>query len=169
MKKQEKKSKKLLWAVLAVILVIGATVSALLLSGVFGGNAEPEATEPIAQEENKIYWNVARTRYVAKGIQGTSSRTPSADGYYYVKMAVEGEQVDIKVADLSVVNAIDFQEIMGLTFDETGVCTGVLSVEEATGGRVRAKKWPVESVTNEKMVCNTSVKLKGYHVEIPLN
>lgn len=169
MKKQEKKSKKLLWAILAILLVIGATVAALVLSGVFGGSGEPEATEPPAQaEDSKLYWNVARTRYVAKGIQGTSSRTPASDGYFYIKMAVDGEQVDIKVADMRVVNLIDFQEIMGLTFDETGVCVGVKSVEETTGGRVLCKRWAIETVTGDTLTCNTSEKLKGIHVDVPV-
>ncbi len=167
MKKQEKNSRKLLWAILAVILVIGATVAALLLSGIFSGDSEPEATEPVAQtEENKLYWNVARTRYVAKGIQGTSSRTPGSDGYFYIKMAVDGEQIDVKVADLSVVNLIDFQEIMGLTFDENGICIGVKSVEETTGGRIVGRDWPIEAVETGKLTLNTSVKLKGISVDI---
>lgn len=156
MKKKTEKGKKKLWW---LWLIIGLMVAAGIGTACWFLFLKPKEEAP----NTKLYWNVERARYVAQGVQGTSSRMPETDGYYYVKMAVDGQQEDVKVADPNIVNQMDFQELMCLEFDENGVVTAVLPVEEVAG-QIVADKYVVESVTDTQIVCNTSLKYKGLQV-----
>ena len=108
-------AKKLWWLwVLLGLMVAGAVVAALLL----WPNGDKETTN--ADKTYKLYWNVERANYVALGMSGATSRMPSSDGYYYMKMAVDGQQERFKVQDYTLVNQMEFMELMCLEFDENG-------------------------------------------------
>ena len=157
------KAKKLwwLWALLG-LLVAGAVVAALLLWP--KGDQETTNTD----KDYKLYWNVERTNYVALGMSGATSRMPSSDGYYYMKMAVDGQQERFKVQDYTLVNQMEFMELMCLEFDENGVVIAALTPEEA-GYKIVADKYVVEAVTDTQITCNTSVKYKGMRVTYDIN
>ena len=53
---------------------------------------------------SKIYWNVKRQYNTSLGI---TTRTPAEDGYYYIKFAVDGQQIELKTNNIELVNAID--------------------------------------------------------------
>ena len=62
----------------------------------------------------EIYWNVEK-QY--DSTNKTTTRTPDADGYYHLTMAVNGEQVELKTKDKATVDAIDGRAVptIGLT------------------------------------------------------
>lgn len=153
------KAKKLwwLWVLLGLVVVTGVVAAILAFA------SKSQADKP----EYKLYWNVERSNYVALGMSGTTSRMPSSDGYYYMKMAVDGQQERYKVEDYTLVNQMEFMELMCLEFDENGVVVAALTPEEA-GYRIVADKYVVESVTDTQIVCNTSVKYKGMQVTYEL-
>ncbi|MBR5570259.1 MAG: hypothetical protein IKW10_05115 [Oscillospiraceae bacterium] len=161
MKKQQK-SKKLLWVLLPVVLIV---LAALILTLVLSLDNEKSKAEAY---ESKIYWNVERGRYVSQGYHGVSSRIPDSDGYYRINMAVEGEQKEVLVSDPALVNRIDFEEVMGLTFDENGIVDGILYLDEFTGG-IAADKFVVVSINGNTVVCNTSSKYKGMDVTFEIS
>ena len=156
-----KKNKLWLWILLGLVLVAAiATGVILLICG-------QQQQEPAAYE-SKIYLNVERDRYVSKGYHGVSSRIPDSDGYYRINMAVDGEQTQVLVSDVNLVNRIDFERLMGLTFDENGVVNGILELDEFTGG-VAADKFVVVSIQGNTVVCNTSPRYKGIDITFELN
>ena len=157
-----KKNKLWLWILLGLALVAAIAAGVIALTS----GQKQQAPEPAAYE-SKIYLNVERARYVAKGLYGVSSRVPDSDGYYRINMAVDGEQVQVMVQDVNLVNRIDFAQLMGLTFDENGVVNGVLELDEFTGGVV-ANKFVVVSVQGNTVVCNTSAKYKGLEITYEL-
>ena len=127
-KKNKKKGLKgLIIAAIALVLVAAVGVTLWLTLGKKGNEADATAGM-------KIYWNVERDQYVAKGSQGVSARFPRDDGNFYVRFAVDGKQVDLPVDNIEVVTQVDNLDYMGLEFDENGVVIGVVPVEEFTGG-----------------------------------
>lgn len=159
MKKEEgKKSRKgLLIAIIAVLVAAAAGVTLWLIL--------KDKTSSKVPDGMKIYWNVEREQYVAKGVDGVSARYPREDGYYYVRFAVDGEQVDIPVESLELVNHVDSLEYMGLELNDAGVVVGVYDVAQFTGG-LAADHYYVESVDGTSVVANTSGTLRGVSVEL---
>lgn len=163
MEKKQKKSKLLLWILLCAAFVAAAVVAVVMLTC-----SEDTDQQKSTGLESKIYLNVERDRYVAQGYYGVSSRIPDSDGYYRINMAVDGEQIQVLVSDVNLVNRIDFKQLMGLTFDENGVVNGILELDEFTGG-VAADKFVVVSVLGNTVVCNTSPKYKGIDIPFEIN
>ncbi len=161
MKKKQSKYKLLLWILLPVLLV--AIIAAIVFIAL-----PSEEKEKTTTYESKLYWNVERARYVSQGYYGVSSRIPDSDGYYRVNMAVDGEQIQVLVSDVNLINRMDFEEVMGLTFNENGVVSGILYLDEFTGG-IAADKYVVVSVNGNTVVCNTSAKYKGIDVTFELS
>ncbi len=167
MKEQtQKKQRKWLLPVLALVAVLAVVGVVLAVVGQ-GWNraANPQQTDP--QDEVKIYWNVEREKYVASGANGYSARSPRSDGYFYVRFAVDGEQVDLPVADAVLATKIDMQKAMGLTFDENGIVVDVLPVHTFTGGTV-AENLYVESVDGNTVVANSHMGNQGVSVTVTL-
>lgn len=157
-----KKNKLWLWILLGLVAVAAIVAGVILLA-----SPEKEAGQEATEYESKIYLNVERARYVSQGYYGVSSRIPDSDGYYRVNMAVDGEQVQVLVSDVNLINRMDFKQLMGLTFDETGVVNGILELDEFTGG-IAADKFSVVSVQGNTVVCNTSAKYKGLDISYEL-
>ena len=110
--KRESAKKSKLGLIIAICVVAVLAVGGILLA-VLGGNTQQEAVEgPV-----KLYWNVDRETYWGKSATGFSSREPGADGLFRIKFAVDGQQVELVVADKTLVNAIDSLEVMVLDLD----------------------------------------------------
>ena len=160
MKKTEGK-KSLKWLLIALIaLVVVAAVGVTLW--LILGNKEQTAPEGM-----KIYWNVERDQYVAKGDKGRSARYARDDGYFYIRFAVDGEQVDLPVDGIDLVNKIDNMEYMGLELNEAGVVIGAYHIEDFTGG-LAADHYYVEAVNGTTVTVNTAGTLKGVSVDIEI-
>ena len=157
---KNKKMLKWLIALLIALLVVAAVGVTLWLT--LGGEEEAAAPEGM-----KIYWNVERDQYVAKGLKGQSARFSRDDGYFYIRFAVDGEQVDLPVRGIEVVNTIDSMDYMGLELDEDGVVVAAYHVDEFTGG-LAADRYYVESVEGSKVTVNTAGSLKGVSVDIEI-
>lgn len=118
----------------------------------------PETTAPV--EEVTLYWNVDRALYDGKSEAGMSSREPEADGYFHIRFFVEGQTVTLKAADRKLVNAIDVQSLMGLEFDENGIITDAVSVEDLP---IEKMGWQfyVQSVGGNIIKINSSSGMHG--------
>ena len=106
-----KKQYKLLLAFVLVCLMLGAFSAC--------DKAQPR------QEQVKLYWNVEKFLYAP----AETIRIPRDDGNYYMRMACEGAQIDIPVADLLTSDYVDTLEVMGLQMDENGVVSYPVSIE----------------------------------------
>lgn len=154
-----KKGLKWLWFAAGALVLVAAVVLGIVL---LGGDNTAAGDEPI-----KLYWNVERSQYVGKGENGTSGRMPRSDGFYYVRFSVGGEQVDLQVADVQLIQKIDMLDVMGLAFDEQGVIRDVYNINECTGGLVASALY-VEAVEGNTLHCNTQPGLKGVKVDVTL-
>ena len=154
-KKASEKKKGLKWILLAVgILVLAAAIGLGLWFWL--GNQQGEAVD--GENHVTIYWNVEQAEYVAKGPNGTSSRGIRGDGYYYVRLAANGEQEDYMVEDFAVVNKIDLLNYFVPVFDENGVIVDVRTIEESTGGLVAPRLY-VQAVDGNKITGAKSGKV----------
>ncbi len=92
-----------------------------------------------------IYWNMAR-KYDSK--KKESTRVPEADGYYYFDLAVNGQQIKAKTADIAIVASIDSQaaRCFGLEINESGIITEFLSAKKATGGGSFASWYVIDQI-----------------------
>ncbi len=114
---------KKLWIVLglALLLIVSACV---LIFADFGG----EAADPCADTDGKYYWNIDRLQYVGSDVNpmpSISSRH-DRDDVYYLRMAVDGEQIEVMAKDVQLVQQMDNWDLMCLGFDEEGYVTKVV-------------------------------------------
>ena len=130
--------KALKWILLVLVLCLAVCA--------FAGCKETQQQ----QQEIKLYWNVDKFVYAPQA----SLRIPRDDGYYYMRMACEGEQLDVAVADLLTVDFMDTMEVMGLQVNENGVVTQVLRVEEL-GYSIAVEDYYVEVFTDSEMTVNS--------------
>ncbi|MBO5867845.1 MAG: hypothetical protein J6Q54_02920, partial [Oscillospiraceae bacterium] len=133
-----------LWLIAgAAVVAVLAVVLILVLSG---GN------EPV-----KLYWNVDR------GVQ----REPSEDGTYCILFACEGEQLQLSVADESLVKYIDKMDVMSLKVDRNGCIKEVTPVEDVLS--LLGDRLYVQQITENAIVFNSSITMAADAVTIPYN
>ena len=111
----------------------------------------------------KLYWNVEKFQYSQKDVLRTTR-----DGQYYVRFAVDGEQVEYPVKDSLLVDYIDTMEVMGLVFDDQGVVIDALRVEEFYGS-ILAEDDYVTSLSKSEIICNTMGNGMGLSKTISIN
>lgn len=143
---------------LVKILLLVGLVTVLLAAGLLLTSCKSD--ENAGQNHVTIYWNVDRLDYVAANTDGTSGRMPRGDGYYYVRLAANGEQEEYKVESYDVVNKIDLLDYCGLKFNEDGVITEVIPINDCTGGLVAPALY-VSKVEGNKITANTQGTFLG--------
>ncbi|MBR5570974.1 MAG: hypothetical protein IKW10_08815 [Oscillospiraceae bacterium] len=152
-----KKSKIILIA-LGALLLVGALVFGILML-----NQSADTDHKSTNQSITLYWNVERADYAG----GTFTRSPRGDGYFYVRFAVGGEQVDIPVANEELIRKVDHLDVMGLVFNEDGVAIDVKNINECTGGLV-ANVLYVKSVEGNTVHCNNQGMFKGQDFDLEL-
>lgn len=112
------------------------------------GDADQNLTDLFISErpaESEVYMRL--DRYYAKG---ETTRVPDKDGVYTIPFAVNGKVVELKCKDKAVVSLIDEGQDnhrhMGLTFDEEGYITGMMTAATALRGRLLADSWNVTAI-----------------------
>lgn len=139
--------------VLKLLLLLGLAVYLLA-----GCNQETPAPAPAQAEENtQVYWNVEKFLYSSVD----TLRYPREDGNYYVRLATDGQQIDVPVAESLTCDFMDTLEVMGLEFDENGVVTRALRVEEM-GYKIAVEDYVVEAVDGTKITVNSLGSRNGY-------
>lgn len=138
------------WLVLVgcLILVLGLGVTGTVL---FFQKNKPK---PVAEDSGvKLYWNIDRNEYVGDSTAGMNSRERGADGYYTVRFAVDGGQVEYKVKKARLLQKIDTLDIMGLAINEEGVITKVYDPENITGGEIASLYYVVMGTDETVTIC----------------
>lgn len=158
------KKKGLKWILLiAGVLVLAAAVGLGLWFWL--GNQE----ETTAEENHvTVYWNVDRADYVAANSDGTSGRYPRSDGYYYVRLAANGEQKDYMVESYNVVNKMDLQDCFCPVFDENGIIVDIRTINDSTGGLLAPALY-VKSVDGSTVVGNTQGTFLGVDITFEID
>lgn len=102
------------------------------------------------QADSEIYWNVER-KYDSTA--KTTTRTPAADGWYYITVAVRGEQITVKTKDWDIVNSIDGRaaKCFGLKLDEDNVIEKFYTPDAVTGGGTFASWYDVTELDGNKI------------------
>lgn len=164
-KETEKKSKKWLWlaiGIVALLAVVGVVLGIVLGMGGSGDDAQLGGRPD-------LYWNVDKDVYMVETTGGiaASSREPAPDGYYYIRFAYNGEQVEYPVADKKLVNTIDSMSLMGLVFDGDGVIVDAKLPNEVAV-EVGLKLY-IQSAAEDKLVTNTSISMNGMKNEVTLS
>ena len=118
-------------------------LAAMLLTGCSGEDTTSGKTEP---QDPKVYWNVEKYVY-----SDNDAQRMTRDGMFYVRFMADGEQVDLPVVDIDVVNHMDTLEVMGLQFNAEGVITDVIPVEDM-GYTIVAEDYFVQSYTADSLV-----------------
>lgn len=168
MKKENgKKSLAWLWiliAILAVLAIAGGVLGAIFLGGLFNQpeeNVEPEPEKIMSD----LYWNVDRKEMIDPET-GLSIREAAADGMYYMRLAVNGEQKEIPVADKKLVNRMDILDVFGLQFDAEGNVVDLIAPEDMYT-KIGEKVF-VQSIEGNTMIVNTSQALNGMQIPVTL-
>ena len=169
--KKEAKGKKglaivlIIIAILAALAIAGGALAFVLLGGLslFAGQEEvPEEPEKIMSD---LYWNVDRKEMIDPET-GLSTREAAADGMYYLRLAVNGEQKEIPVADKKLVNRMDILDVFGLQFDAEGNVVDIIAPEDMYT-KIGEKVF-VQSIEGNTMIVNTSQALNGMQIPVTL-
>lgn len=142
---------------LAAVLVIGGAATAAVLLW-------PQEQVSEAGCDGKIYINVDRYSYFGQEMP----RYANEDGTYSMLFAVDGEQVRLTVQDATVMRHADSREIMGLCFDENGIVTDVVEIDEFTGGYA-VKHAFAQELNGNQVLCNGSTDYNGYQKTITID
>ena len=135
------------WRLKSLLLLVLAVLTALGLMGCKDQSASPQKADT---KTDTLYWNVEKYTYSTIG----QTRFPRED-YYYVRFLVDGEQIDIPVADEALVKYIDTMEVMGLRMNKEGVVEEVLTPQQM-GYTIVAEDDYVQSVDGLTIQCNTT-------------
>ncbi len=166
MSKQGKSRKSLIIGIIAAVVVLGALL-AVLLTQCTGGQEATESTPVQTTGEEiptyELYWNLDRAEYDGKSEAGMSSRQQESDGYFHIRFFFEGETVELRAADRKVINAIDVNDLMGLEFDENGIITGVINIDDMPLEQV-GWQFYVQSVGGKLLKLNSSKAYNGLEV-----
>ena len=160
--KQEatKKSKLWLWLLIgAVALLAVAGIVVALIFG-FGSDQESSGGRP------ELYWNVDRVAYTQNSETGLSTRERAEDGLYHIRFAINGELVELTVADKQLVNYIDTMDAMGLVQDADGVIVDVVDPKDIA--TELTKNAYVKSTTSDTIVANSSIAMNGMKIDVKL-
>lgn len=164
--KQEtgKKSKKLLWLIiaLAAVVAVAGVLLGIFWSDLFGakGPAGPAFS-------SELYWNVDRMTFVDEET-GMSNRVPNADGVFEIRFAHDGQIVELKiVGDKKLVNFIDTMDVMALVFDANGMIVDAAAAKEVATEVVKDNY--VSEVGAGYIRVNSAMTMTGMSNKIKLN
>lgn len=157
----KKNSKKLVWLIVGVAVLLAAVAVALvfLLGPKETVQEQQQATMPQGGRPD-LYWNVDRATYLSEeGGLSFSSREPGEDGLYHIRFSHNGELVEYTVADKKLVNVIENMQVMGLQLDESGnIIDAMDPVDFVTEA---AKDLHVKTYKNGRLTLNSSVAMNG--------
>lgn len=162
-KEASKKSKKWLWLVIGlVVLVAAAAAVALFVLGPKNyGDTGPTGGRP------ELYWNLDKAMYTQNSESGLSTREPGEDGVYRVRFAYNGQQVELEIADKQLVNFIDTMDIMGLVKNSDDVVVDVIDPSEFA--MPIAQNAYVQQVMSDRIIANSSIAMNGMQYTIELS
>ena len=152
------KNRKVLTLCIAAVLVLCAVLAGCVTEQAPSPTTVPETTVPV--EMPALYWNVDQALYDGKSEAGMSSREPEADGYFHIRFFTDGQTVTLKATDRKVVNAIDVQSLMGLEFDEDGIISDVIGIDDLPVDKV-GWQFYVQSVGGKIIKINSSSGMHG--------
>ena len=153
MAQERKKKGKLLWILLAVLVILagGVATALVMFLGDFTDNSQGYT--------GGLYWNVDRAAYAQGSATGMSSRKADADGVFQVRFLHEGKLKDVQIADKRLINKIDTKDAMGLILDENGVAVDVVDVKKVA--KEIAMKSFVKTVAGNVIQANASIAFNG--------
>lgn len=101
--------------------------------------------------DSEMYWNVERKWDYKTSL---TTRTPAADGWYYVKVAVRGKQITVRTQNKEHVQTIDGRgaRCFGLKLDGD-VIQRVYTPDAVTGGGTFASWYDVTALDGQKITC----------------
>jgi len=125
--------KPLIVGIIAAVVILAALLGVLLTQCTPGGGGastpETTAAKPVIENAD-LYWNVDRALYDGMSEGGMSSRRPESDGYFHVRFFKDGEFVELKVENRTIVNKLEVRDLMGLVFDDNGIVIDVIPIED---------------------------------------
>ena len=148
-----------------LLLVIALTAMVLLCAGC-GKDAE-QATQS-GEELKPVYWNLERDEYVAAGMDFASGRIARPDGFFYITFGCNGEKVELRTNEKTIVDKIDMMEAMCFDFDENGDIIAVYPIEDF-GYEYYNRILFVKSVEGNIVHANNAPTHLGMDFEIELN
>ena len=122
-----------------------------LITSLYNSRGEVCITFVIARKSGtQMYWNVERKRDSATG---KSTRTPDANGWYHILLAVNGKQVTYKTKDRALVDSIDGRadKHFGLEIVD-GIITKYFDPTTVYGGAVFGSWYDVTAISDDGVV-----------------
>lgn len=122
------------------------------------GSLAPEGKESVAThifvtkrwESGKVYWRVNQ-KYDSK--TKVSTREPDESGIYTIPFYCDGETVDLKFKDKTLVDLVDYTSsnscYFGFEFDEEGCATKILDANKATHTVLQCDRYDIVELNDD--------------------
>lgn len=152
------KKGKLLWWILGVVAVLA--IAAVIFVMVSSGNDNHDdpndngttPTENVTKQPDigGVYW---RTKKYLDSVNNTTLRVPDENGVYTAQFYCDGEIVDVKFKDKTLVETIDSLTNatchFGFVFDEEGYAVEVISSAEASQTLLQCERYDITEINED--------------------
>ena len=118
---------------------------------------QPEAPSALSYD---VYWNIDRAVHEGQSDDGLSSRMADDNGFYHIRFFKDGVIEELKTDDYDLVNLIDDDYLMGLLFNDKGIITEKIPIEQMPYDKT-AWTYYIDSFTGNALRCNSSRTMRG--------
>ena len=157
MEKASGKNNKWLWLIVGLVVI--AVIAVVFCAKSFGGNDKNDpddsgtiSTEQVMQQPrvDKVYW---RTKKYLDSVNNTTLRVPDENGVYTAQFYCDGETVDVKFKDKTLVETIDSLTNatchFGFVFDGEGYAEEVISSAEASSTLLQCERYDITEINED--------------------
>lgn len=143
----------------ALILTIGLVVACLAVGAVF-----LFGRKPVPENQTPPPPSLAFNLDLQAALEGRLTRVPDADGYFSVRLLVDGQEKTYKTKDDQLIMQLDTLQVLNLEADENGM---LLSVSEPVQKEL-ADRYVVQKLDGNGLLLNTSIAFNGAQIELQL-
>ena len=141
-----KKKKALIFSIVLGIVLVAAIVAAVLL---LGGKKAPQ-----------LAWNPDLDAMQS----GTATRVPDAEGYFSVRLWVDGQEMTYRTKDAALLNTLDGYRVVQIEADRNGILKNAVAPES----KKLSYRDLVQQVNGETLLLNSSIAFNGAEKELKL-
>ena len=146
------KRSKLWYRILTVILALAVAIVAGGCGANDNNDSQTNPTEDATQrpDVSKVYW---RTKKYLDSKNNTTLRVPDENGVYTAQFYCDGEIVDVKFKDKTLVEKIDSLTNatchFGFVFDAAGYAVEVISSAEASDSLLQCERYDITEINED--------------------
>lgn len=143
----------------ALILAVGLVVVCLAVTGCLLQKKKAAPENPVSPPPPLAY-----NLDLQAALEGRITRVPDAEGYFSVRLLVDGQEKTYKTKDAQLIMQLDTLQVLNLDADKAGI---LLSVSEPVQAKL-ADRYLVQQLEGKTLMLNTSIAFNGAQINLQL-